>query len=154
MRTANKSDLLLALQELLQTGTVGTQEEICAALNAQGFNVNQVKISRILNKLGAIKVNAGEQTAYLLPPEQMTIRLHDPIQQLIVSIKHNQSLIVIHTTPGSAQLIARFLDQKEALGILGTVAGDDTIFIAPENTQHINSLCQNIKKFLLAKSYE
>ena len=61
-KAKNKADLIIALQELLQNKTVGTQEEIRDALQKQGFTVNQVKISRTLHKIGAIKINEGDQS--------------------------------------------------------------------------------------------
>lgn len=146
----NKADLVLAIQELLQNKAVGTQEEICAALQNSGFSVNQVKISRLLHQIGAIKMNEGAKVVYRLPSEFMSVTPKDSLKQLVLSIKHNESLIVIQTAPGSAQLVARVLDLKKQAGVLGTVAGDDTIFVAPENIQQIKQIFQNIYQMLLS----
>ncbi len=146
----NKADLIKAIQALLQKGTVETQEEICAALQQQGFAVTQTKISRVLHKLGAIKMSEGEKTVYRLPTEFRLMTPNDSLRHLIHNIVHNEVLIVIQTVPGSAQLVARLLDQKKELGILGTVAGDDTIFITPESTQQIQITYQKIYKLLLS----
>ncbi len=149
MRKKNKADLIIAVQELLQKKTVGTQEEIRAALEQKGFSVHQVKVSRVLHKMGAIKINEGDQVVYRLPTELVSITPNDSLKQLILNITHNESLIVIQTAPGCAQFVARFLDQKNDIGILGTVAGDDTVFVAPEKTKQIKNIHQKIYKMLL-----
>lgn len=112
--------------------------------------VNQVKISRLLHKIGAIKVNEGEKIVYRLPEtELVTITPGDKLKQLILNISHNEVLIVINTLPGSAQLVARLLDLKVNDGILGTVAGDDTIFVAPTKIKQIEAVYQKIYHLLL-----
>ncbi|OGT42804.1 MAG: arginine repressor [Gammaproteobacteria bacterium RIFCSPHIGHO2_12_FULL_37_34] len=144
-----KIDLIVAIQNLLQKKMVRTQDEIREVLHKQGFDINQAMISRILHKLGAIKMNEGEQIVYRLPTELIAITPKDQLKQLVLNIAHNEALIVIQTSPGSAQLVARLLDQKNVSGILGTLAGDDTIFIAPDKIRHIDTLYQSIREILL-----
>lgn len=144
-----QSELIQALHELLQNKTVGTQADIQAALEKQGFVVNQTKISRILHKLRAIKQIEHNETVYRLPTERPSISSRDPLKLLVISIKHNENLVIIKTTPGSAQLVASFLDQKPELNILGTLAGDDTVFIAPDSEKNILILYNEIYKLLL-----
>ncbi len=148
-KTHSKADFIIAVQALLQKKTVGTQEEIKSALQKQGFVVNQVKVSRVLHKIGAIKVNEGEKVVYRLPTELVSITPNDSLKQLILNITHNESMIIIQTAPGCAQLVARFLDQTKDVGILGTVAGDDTIFVAPEKVKQVKNIHQKIYKLLL-----
>lgn len=63
----------------------------------------------------------------------------------MVDIDHNDALIVVKTSPGAAQLIARLLDSMgKAEGILGTIAGDDTIFITPVRNMQIEKLVKNV----------
>lgn len=144
-----KVNLIIAIQELLQRKSVGTQEEIRSVLEKQGFATTQVKISRVLNKLGAIKINEGEKVAYRLPTELVSITPDDSLKQLILNITYNEAILVIQTAPGCAQFIARFLDQKKEMGIIGTVAGDDTIFVAPESTKQMQKVYETIYQFLL-----
>lgn len=152
-RTTNamhKADIIAAISELLQNKLVGTQEEIREALKKQGHTVNQVKISRVLHKLGAIKMNENDRVVYRLPTELASISPKDTLKQLVLNIAHNETLIVIQTAPGSAHLVARMLDLKKGYDILGTVAGDDTIFVAPNKIKQIQSVYQRILKLLLA----
>ncbi len=144
----NKLDLTLAIKQLLRNDNVGTQEEICHALEKLGHSVNQAKISRTLHKLGAIKMVENNRTVYRLPVELITVSPGHSLRNLILSIESNDFLIVIQTTPGSAQLVARVLDHHREVGILGTVAGDDTIFIAPKKTDHIKNILKNITQLL------
>lgn len=150
MPKVKKANLIVAMQELLQKDRMEKQEDIRAALEKQGFNVNQAMISRLLHKLGAIKMCEGEQIIYRLPTELVSVTPNHSLKHLILNITHNESLVIIQTTPGSAQLVARLLDQKQELGVLGTVAGDDTIFVAPEKTKLIQSVFQKIYNHLLS----
>ena len=71
------------------------------------------------------------------------------IKSCITDIDHNAYLIVIHTTPGAAQLIARIIDSLgNAEGILGTIAGDDTIFVTPSSDASIEDLTESIRELL------
>lgn len=152
MSTANKknskANLVIAIQALLEKNAIGTQEEISQALSKQGFKVNQVMISRLLHKIGAVRITEGEQTVYRLSSELGTMTPQDTLKHLVLNVKHNQAMIVINTAPGSAQLVARLLDQKKISGILGTVAGDDTIFVAPEKMSEIQQLTKKIYTLL------
>lgn len=147
--TSNQADIIVAIQELLHNKSVGTQEEIRIALEKQGFVVNQVKISRVLHKIGAIKMVENSGVVYRLPTELVSISPKDTLKQLVLNISHNDVLIVIHTAPGAAQLVARLLDLEKDVGILGTIAGDDTIFITPKNIKQIEVVFQHLYSFLL-----
>ncbi|MFZ7157247.1 arginine repressor, partial [Avibacterium avium] len=70
-----------------------------------------------------------------------------PLKNLVLDIDHNDFLIVVKTSPGAAQLIARLLDSVgKADGILGTIAGDDTIFITPTSDTAILDLMQRVQE--------
>lgn len=145
-----KQTLEEALKALLLSDAVSTQEEIKQSLIAAGHAVNQSKISRVLRKLGAIKItNERKQIIYTLPIEPAPPTSKNILSQLIISIKTNETLIIIHTNPGSASLIGRLLDHhRDELSILGTVAGDDTVFIAPHSVKQIAKILKTIKNFL------
>lgn len=142
---------LQALGELIREGVASNQEELCKALKQKKFKVTQSTISRDLRRIGAIKTTSpdGEVTYYMPDEAQAPVlppRVSNNLGQLMVDIESNSNMIVIHTTPGSASLVARHIDSmRSALGILGTIAGDDTIFIAPANTKAISSLIKKIE---------
>lgn len=142
-------NLLEAIKKLLLKGSAGTQEEICSALKDQGFDVNQSKISRILRKIGATKVLTDRQVVYSLPREPAPPSTHSPLAQLIISVAANEVMIVVRTNPGSASLIARLVDHHQnELNVLGSVAGDDTLFIVPKSIKQIKTTLESIKKIL------
>ncbi len=142
---------LIALRKLLESREAGTQEELCDGLGKQGFEVTQSTVSRALRKLGAVKaIDESGRTVYRLqedafaPPPVQTA-LSDLIQDVLT----NDSIIVIRTSPGSASLVARHLDHYRPGKILGTIAGDDTIFVAPSSIRAIRSTIEAIKESLL-----
>jgi transcriptional regulator of arginine metabolism len=132
---------LQILRELLTQGDNSTQEELVAELARRKMKVTQSTISRDLRRLGAVKaVDSEGSTVYMLPDDLNSGPSISPsgIQDLLIDMRHNGSIIVIRTTPGSASLIARQLDQAKPEGILGTIAGDDTIFVAPLSVKKID----------------
>lgn len=142
--------LLKAFNEILSRGTASTQQEIREELTGLGFSINQSKISRMLHKMAAIKVtNAQGQTGYRLPGDLAPPPSQTPLKQLILKIVNNESLVIIQTSPGSASLIARMLDyQNSESEILATLAGDDTIFVAPKSIKRIHKTFDEVKKLL------
>ncbi|OAN18989.1 arginine repressor [Photobacterium jeanii] len=138
MRNSDKQERLIkAFKSILKEEKFSSQGEIVDALKAQGFeNINQSKVSRMLTKFGAVRTrNAKMEMVYCLPVELGVPTTSSPLKELVMEIGYNSALVVIHTGPGAAQVIARLLDSLgKAEGILGVVAGDDTIFITPTNT--------------------
>lgn len=139
-----------ALKELLLSREAATQDDICEALELQGYEINQSKVSRLLRKVGAIKVvNLKGQAVYSLPREPAPPTMKSSIQSLILDIVANEALVVIFTSPGSASMVARLLDYSQiSTEILGTIAGDDTIFVAPRSIKSIDKLYNEIKSLL------
>lgn len=147
----NETSLLIeALSNLLKGRSAHTQEELCKELKVQGFEVNQSKISRLLRKINAVKVvNSQEQVAYSLPREPAPPTINTPLKHLILDVLANEMLVVIFTSPGSASMVARILDYNQcSTEILGAIAGDDTIFVAPKSVKEIEKLTSEIKKLL------
>ena len=138
--------LIQAFKDLLKQEQFGSQGDIVDALKAQGFdNISQSKVSRLLSKFGAVRTrNARQDMVYCLPAELGVPTAKSPLRQLVLDIEHNDVMIIIRTSPGAAQLIARLLDSlSKSDGVLGTIAGDDTIFIAPTN---VNAIAETINK--------
>ena len=143
------NNLSATFKELLAQERFGSQSEIVAALQELGFdNINQSKVSRMLTKSGAVRTrNTRMEMVYCLPKELSVPNTSSPLKNLVWDIDHNNLLIVVKTSPGAAQLIARLLDSiGKSEGILGTIAGDDTIFITPTRDTDIHSLIDNIQQ--------
>ncbi|EFB72407.1 Arginine repressor [Providencia rustigianii] len=148
MRTVSKQeDLVKAFKALLKEEKFSSQAEIVVALQEQGFeNINQSKISRMLTKFGAVRTrNAKMEMVYCLPSEPGVPTATSPLKNLVLDVDYNHSVVVIRTSPGAAQLIARLLDSLgKAEGILGSIAGDDTIFSTPTNDFTTRELYESI----------
>lgn len=143
------SDLMDFFKDLLKKEHLSSQSEIVDALINAGFNnINQSKVSRMLSKSGAVRTrNATGEMVYCLPTELDIPTTTSPLKNLVLDIDRNDSFIVIRTSPGAAQLIARLLDSMgKSEGILGTIAGDDTIFIAPSNSKKIEATLAVVHK--------
>ncbi len=127
MNTATRRRETVA--RIIRARRIGTQEELLAELAEAGERATQATLSRDLARLGARRVSRpGGGTFYELPPDV------DPLGALrgqVASIGANASLVVVRTAPGSANAIARAIDVAQIPEVLGTIAGDDTIFVAP-----------------------
>lgn len=142
-----QEDEIKAFKEILKNESYGSQGEIVEALKDLGFaHISQSKVSRMLSKFGAVRArNAKGDMVYCLPPELGMPTAKSSLKQLVLEVMHNNVMIVIRTTPGAAQLIARLLDSLgRSEGVLGTIAGDDTIFIAPANIDEIEQIRQQV----------
>ncbi|ABG39067.1 MAG: transcriptional regulator ArgR [Alteromonadaceae bacterium] len=148
MATHKQEELIKAFKDILKAENFGSQGDIVDALKTQNFdNISQSKVSRMLSKFGAVRTrNARGDMVYCLPPELGMPTARSPLRQLVLDIVHNNVMIIIRTSPGAAQLIARLLDslsQKD--GVLGTIAGDDTIFIAPSDINQIEEIRMRVE---------
>jgi transcriptional regulator of arginine metabolism len=142
---------LMALRKLLEDGKLSTQEELAEELARQNFEVTQSTISRDLRRVGAIKVvDPTGNTVYKLGATGPAVApvVAGGLKNHIVNIKNNESMIIIHTTIGSASLLAKHLDQIAIKEIIGTIAGDDTIFVAPASTSKIPTVIKKIQDSL------
>jgi len=149
MQNTDARSRLEALRKLLGEGTLSTQDELREKLERMEFAVTQSTISRDLRKLGAIKaIDPSGRTLYRLPEEPTSTLSGNSLRDHVIHIKTNGSMIAIKTTPGSASLIARHLDFVLSEKLLGTIAGDDTVFVAPSSLKSIRQAMQSIQKIL------
>ncbi len=121
--------------KLLEVRPVGSQAQLVDLLAAEGIEATQTTVSRDLEELGAVKVRLpGGETAYALPelPTQQ-IAPEDHLRRVLgewaVEVAQSQNLVVLRTPPGCAHVVGSALDRSGLAGILGTVAGDDTVLV-------------------------
>ena len=147
MSNPKQEELVQAFRQLLKEERCGSQSQIVSVLQAEGFdNISQSKVSRMLSRHGAVRArNALNELVYCLPPELGKMDSGIQVKDLVEEIDHNGALIVIKTSPGAAQMIARLLDSVGIKGgILGCVAGDDTIFVAPTRMDEIEAVAGRV----------
>ncbi len=145
-----KKDLVPVVRSLLLKKAARTQEEICQILKKQGYQINQTKVSRLLRKIGVVKVKDDDgKVVYWLPKEPPPPSLSNLANNLVIDVVANEALIVIHTTPGAASVVARMIDYLGSENeILGTIAGDDTIFVATKSIGDVKQVYKKIKNRL------
>ena len=136
-----------AIAELIRSGAPGSQDEVAEQLAGLGFAVTQATISRDLDQLGAVKIRRGGRLSYALPEASGGVsgsRLASVLRDWARSIAVAGNLVVIKTPPGSGHLIGVALDQAELPGIVGTICGDDTIFVAATGSPEASSVAAQL----------
>ena len=132
-----KNDRIEMLKMLISSNELGSQEEVLNALAREGFRVTQATLSRDFKQLKVAKAaSMNGKYVYVLPNETMYRRVSSPrsASEMVrlpgfLSINFSGNMGVIRTRPGYASSIAYNIDNSNIPHILGTIAGDDTIFI-------------------------
>lgn len=137
-RTARQQRII----EILSSRAVRSQTELLEVLLEDGIEVTQATLSRDLVDVGAEKVRVGKSLVYAVPGEggdrtvrvapdgqEKTDRLAQRCHELLVSAEVSANLIVLRTPPGAANFLASGIDHTSVPGIVGTIAGDDTIMV-------------------------
>ena len=122
-----------AIADLIRSRALANQEELAEHLVKQGFTVTQATISRDLEQIRAIKVRRDGQLSYSLPDQVRDApspRLAAVFRDWVRSVDTAGNMVVIKTPPGSAHLVGVALDGSDLPHVVGTICGDDTIFIA------------------------
>jgi transcriptional regulator of arginine metabolism len=123
------------IAKLLAEHAVTNQTQLVELLATNGVNATQATVSRDLDELGAVKVRvAGGETVYAIP--ELPMERHVPEETLrrvlgefVVDVAESANLVVLRTPPGSAHVVASALDRTGLRGVVGTVAGDDTVIV-------------------------
>ncbi len=147
-----KSRRHFAIREILSAERVSTQEELCDILKDRGYDVTQATVSRDIKELSLIKIPDGNGYAYAWPeaqnPKSSNVRIRRVFKDSVVSYDHSENIIVIKTLPGAAQSIASLIDSLSNPHILGTVAGDDTIFLVVKTKKSLAIVLEYFHKLV------
>jgi len=147
-----KSNRQGKILEIIDKYDIETQEELIARLRDAGFDVTQATVSRDIRELKLTKIlSADGKYKYVLHKAGKNSNVPNyksTLSASITSIDHAQNLIVIKTYPGMAQAIAAILDSAHIKGVMGSVAGDDTILVAVREAEVSALACEEIKKLL------
>jgi transcriptional regulator of arginine metabolism len=143
--TADRRKRHLKILELVSTRAIHTQEELADALATEGWEVTQSSVSRDIASLRLVKV-AG---AYRRPPRGSVVQ--DPDERRIADgvltcESAGDALIVLHTPPGEANRVAVALDRLAWPDVVGTIAGDDTIFLAARDSAAQRRVLRAVRK--------
>ena len=155
-----KNNRLEALRLIISSQQMGSQEELLNALQKEGFQLTQATLSRDLKQLKVAKAaTMSGNYVYVLPNESMYKRVSTPssareMMQIpgFISISYSGNMGVIKTRPGYASAIAWNIDRGDLPQILGTIAGDDNIFVVikegishKEVTEALSKVVPNMK---------
>jgi len=123
------------IARILETERVTSQAHLVELLAGEGVVATQATVSRDLEEIGAVKVRvSGGETVYAIPelPKDRVVpeeQLRRVLADWVVEIAHSANLVILRTPPGSAHVVASALDRAAVPGVLGTVAGDDTLLV-------------------------
>ena len=150
----NNMKLAEKLRQLLLEGVTGNQKQLVRVLADAGLETTQSSVSRALKKIQAVKsVDDSGNTVYRLPVSpaapQPAPSPSEIFESLALGVDHNEHLIVVHTKPGTAMTVAKFIDDRKFDEVMGTVAGDDTIMIIPKRAALTRSLADHVKTYLV-----
>ena len=143
----NKNRLEI-IKNLIRSQQIPSQEKLVELLKTlYGIKSSQAVVSRDLEKLGVVKRKHRGQLFYEHPedPTREILRL------AITKIEHNETTVIVHTIAGLAPFIGDFLDMHKSIGILGTIAGENVVFIAPQSIKNIKKITNRVKKLLEQK---
>ncbi len=141
-----------AIRDLVATRTLRTQQELAAALRERGFRTTQATISRDVAELGLVKASREGLTAYALSPRLVEAdvsgedRLRRLLADLPVELREAGLLIILKTLPGSAHAIAAALDRARWPEVAGSIAGDDTVFIAAPDRPSLRRARERLRR--------
>ena len=139
------------IREILNSERIATQDDLCKALKARGYQVTQATVSRDIKELRLVKIADASGYRYGLP-ESPKLGVQERLKRIfidaVLSIDHNENMIVITTLPGSAQAVASLIDASSNKNILGTVAGDDTIFVALKKEKFVQLVLSEFKALI------
>jgi transcriptional regulator of arginine metabolism len=140
------------IRDLIGTRPIRTQQELAAALRDRGFRATQATVSRDVAEMGLVKVSRnGSERVYGLPlrPQPETSadeRLAMVLRDLPISVRTAGLMLVLRATPGSAHPIAAALDRTGWPEIVGSIAGDDTVFVACPDRGAVERLRQRLAR--------
>ncbi|MDE0215209.1 MAG: arginine repressor [bacterium] len=122
------------IAQILRQESVSSQDHLVELLTAQGVSITQATVSRDLDDLGAVKVPTGGGSVYAipeLPSDQVAPddHLKRVLGEWVVAVGCSHNLVVLNTPPGSAHVVGSAIDRSAVYGVLGTVAGDDTVLV-------------------------
>ncbi len=138
--------------KLIAAENIETQEELASLLSAQGFTVTQATVSRDIKELRLIKVLTGEGRYKYATVEKAESDLQERFIRLfsncVVSITSAGNLIVVKTMAGSAAVAAEAIDSMKWPEIAGSIAGDNTIFVAVREGKSVADIIKKFQKMM------
>ena len=138
--------------ELIAEYEIDTQEELLKKLNDKGFKVTQATVSRDIRELRLVKVQSSHGYKYALnngrDSVDMSFKFHAVFSEAVNSVDYAENMVVIHCYVGMANAACAALDSIEWKGVVGTLAGDDTIFCVMRDRENAADFAEQLKKLV------
>lgn len=139
-----------AIREIIASRPISNQGELRLELKRKKCRVTQATLSRDLTELGVSRALSAEGPRYVLQSAASEVQTLKPVVgPQVVSIRANESLIVVQTLPGCANIVGEFLDIQPHPEIIGTVAGDNTLLVIPSSQKKTEHVVQFLKNKLI-----
>lgn len=141
------------IREIIETGNIETQEDLANALRAEKIEVTQATVSRDIKEMMLVKIpTSNGRYRYAMPstpssnvpPERITRVFRESVTDVLASL----CIVVLRTHPGTAASVAYAVDFMHWPEVLGSIAGDDTVFIAAADKEAVNALIKHIEAYL------
>lgn len=151
MKSSRHSKIL----EIINEYPIETQDELLSRLKTEGYKVTQATISRDIKDLRLVKTLGSDGKYRYTEAQSSSSDIRSNFEQLfvssVISMDLAQNIVVIKTLSGMANAVCAALDSTGNSAIVGTIAGDDTIFVACRTNEHARSLVSTLKQFRLSK---
>lgn len=144
----NKIERQARIKRLIQTGHIGTQEEIKSQLHQEGIDVTQATLSRDLREIGLLKLRDASGKLYYSLAEPQESLFDASIRSYILKVARAGFMLVLHTNLGEADVLANLIDSSQMPAILGTVAGADTLLVVCQDEDTAKSFELDLSKIL------
>ena len=136
--------------EIISTADIETQEELAAALRERGYPITQATVSRDIRELRLIKVTSKSGGYKYAKPVRHEVAVSERLTRImadsLIHVEAAANLVVVKTLSGSANVAAEALDNLGWAEIIGTIAGDNTIFIAAKSNDEADIITARIRK--------
>ena len=138
--------------EIISDHVIETQDDLIAKLKESGYNVTQATVSRDIKQLGLVKTATKDggykYTSAKNDSSSNENKLKNIMRETVVNAQNAQNIIVVRTFPGMANAAAAALDALAEEAIVGSIAGDDTIFIVVHNNEEASEFTNYIREII------
>ncbi len=138
--------------QIISNNTVDTQEELLRLLRDEGFDVTQATVSRDIKELRLVKTQTGNgKYRYIAPKDgsrDMSSRFFSLFSENTISVQSACNIVVIKSLTGMAQAVCAAMDSLHWEGIVGTLAGDDTIFVVTQDEECARRFSEELRRMM------
>lgn len=143
--------LSTVVKRIIEGNIVRTQEDLAGLLKQSGYETTQSNLSRVLKKVNAIKKTDEKGSSFYIIQER-PLEVEPWVGDIVKSIKNNGYNIIIKTYSGAANMVGEIMDEQNFEEIMGSVAGDNSIIIVPNDIDDIEYLTQKLEKLFFMDS--